>query len=158
MIWDIFLNVVCPFMGTIAFAVLFSVPSKYFISCGLTGLMGWLAYYFTEPYVSIAIASFFGALVVVLISRILTVRKKCPITIFLVAGIFPLIPGSGVYYTAYYLVTNQLNQAAFKGLESLKIAFAIVIGIVVIVSIPRQFFSIEYWVRKWKRKGEFKND
>ena len=53
-----------------------------------------------------ALASFFGTLAVVLISRILTVRMKCPITIFLISGIIPLVPGAGVYFTAYYLVTE----------------------------------------------------
>ena len=89
----------------------------------------------------------------VLISRMLTVRMKCPITIFLVSGIFPLVPGAGIYYTAYYLVTNQLSLAAQKGLDSIKIAFGIVLGIVFIVSIPREFFQIRYWKERRIRKG-----
>lgn len=28
---------------------------------------------------------------------------------FLIAGIFPLVPGAGVYWTAYYIVTDQLR-------------------------------------------------
>lgn len=150
-IHDVFLNVVCPFIGTVAFAMLFSVPARFYVSCGITGLAGWLMFVLVHQFGGVAIASFVGALVVVLLSRILTVRKRCPITVFLVAGIFPLVPGAGVYYTAYYLVTNQLNLAAVKGLESLKIAFAIVLGIVFIVAIPRQFFRVEYWRRKLRR-------
>ena len=93
-------------------------------------------------------ASFFGALGVVLISRLLTVRMKCPITIFLISGIIPLVPGAGIYFTAYYLVTDELSMAAQRGMEALKIAFAIVLGIVLIVSIPREFFQIRYWKRR----------
>ena len=89
---------------------------------------------------TVALASFVGTLAVVLISRILTVRKKCPITIFLVSGIIPLVPGAGIYYTAYYLVTGQMSLAAVKGLEAVKIAFAIVLGIIFVVSIPRDVF------------------
>ena len=106
-----------------------------------------------QGYASAAVASFLGALVVVLISRMLTVKMKCPITIFLVSGIFPLVPGAGIYYTAYYLVTNQLALAAQKGLESVKIAFGIVLGIVFIVSIPREAFQIKYWRQRRLRKG-----
>ena len=103
-----------------------------------------------------ALASFFGTLAVVLISRILTVRMKCPITIFLISGIIPLVPGAGVYFTAYYLVTNQMALASQRGMEALKIAFAIVLGIVLIVSIPREFFQVRYWRQRkaLKRRGK----
>lgn len=101
---------------------------------------------------TVALASFVGTLAVVLISRIFTVRKKCPITIFLFPGIIPLVPGAGIYYTAYYLVTGQMSLAAVKGLEAVKIAFAIVLGIIFVVSIPRDAFQIRYWRAKRKRK------
>ena len=153
MIHDIFMNVACPFIGTMAYAVLFNVPKRYFLSCGMTGTAGWLVYALSGRYTSSAVAAFLGALIVVLISRMLTVRMKCPITIFLVSGIFPLVPGAGIYYTAYYLVTNQLSLAAQKGLDSIKIAFGIVLGIVFIVSIPREFFQIRYWKERRIRKG-----
>ena len=153
MMQELFADIVCPFFGTISFAVLFNVPRRFYISCGVTGTMGWLMFRLTVDYTSSAVASFLGALVVVLMSRILTVRLKCPITIFMVAGIFPLVPGAGVYYTAYYLVTNQLALASQKGIESIKIAFAIVLGIVFIVSIPREFFQVSYWRQRHPRKG-----
>ena len=78
--------------------------------------------------------------------------SHCPITIFLVSGIIPLVPGAGIYYTAYYLVTGQMSLAAVKGLEAVKIAFAIVLGIIFVVSIPRDAFQIRYWRAKRKRK------
>lgn len=153
MMQTIFTNVICPFFGTTAFSVLFNVPKRYYLSCGITGTLGWLTYVTMAKFASVTIASFLGALVVVLISRMLTVWMKCPITIFLISGIFPLVPGTGVYYTAYYLVTNQLGLAAQKGIESVKIAFAIVIGIVFIVSIPREFFRLHYWRERRLQKG-----
>ena len=68
----------------------------------------------------------------------------------LVSGIFPLVPGAGVYYTAYYFVTDSLRLASQKGIESLKMAFAIVLGIVFVVSIPKQWFQVSYWKNKRK--------
>ncbi len=59
---------------------------------------------------------------------------------------------AGIYYTAYYLVTGQMSLAAVKGLEAVKIAFAIVLGIIFVVSIPRDAFQIRYWRAKRKRK------
>ena len=150
---EMLFQLLCSFFGTIAFSILYQVPRKYYISCGMTGATGWMIYRVMVQGVTPVIASFFGVLVVVLMSRMLTVRMKCPITIFLVPGIIPLVPGAGIYFTAYYLVTNQLYLAAEKGIESVKIAFAIVLAIVFIVSIPREVFQPTYWKQRRLRKG-----
>ena len=61
-------------------------------------------------------------------------------TIFLIAGIFPLVPGAGVYWTAYYIVTDQLRLAAGTGYTAVKVAVAIVLGIVFIFELPQGLF------------------
>lgn len=152
MITTTILAIVESFLATLAYAVLFNVPKHYYTACGITGMAGWLLYLAMCQVTTVALASFVGTLAVVLISRFFTVRKKCPITIFLVSGIIPLVPGAGIYYTAYYLVTGQMSLAAVKGLEAVKIAFAIVLGIIFVVSIPRDAFQIRYWRAKRKRK------
>ena len=135
MITTTILAIVESFLATLAYAVLFNVPKQYYTACGITGMAGWLLYLAMCQVTTVALASFVGTLAVVLISRIFTVRKKCPITIFLVSGIIPLVPG-----------------AAVKGLEAVKIAFAIVLGIIFVVSIPRDVFQIRYWRENRKRK------
>ena len=152
MITTTILAIVESFLATLAYAVLFNVPKQYYTAWGITGMAGWLLYLAMCQVTTVALASFVGTLAVVLISRIFTVRKKCPITIFLVSGIIPLVPGAGIYYTAYYLVTGQMSLAAVKGLEAVKIAFAIVLGIIFVVSIPRDVFQIRYWRAQRTRK------
>ena len=78
----------------------------------------------TVDFSSPAVASFIGTLMVVLLSRIFSVWKKCPITVFLISGIFPLVPGASVYYTAYYFVTGDMALASQMGISSIKIAFS----------------------------------
>ena len=61
------MNALCSFMGTVSFAVIFNVPKRYYVCCGLTGMAGWITYYaFVSGHASAAGASFFGTLVVVL--------------------------------------------------------------------------------------------
>ena len=79
-------------------------------------------------------------MVVILMSRLAAVRKKCPVTIFLIAGIFPLVPSAGVYWTAYYIVTDQLRLAAETGYTAVKVAVAIVLGIVFLFELPQGLF------------------
>ncbi len=147
------IGVICAFIGTIAFSHLFNVHKKHYFFCGLVGAVGYLCYCLLDLRVAATFATFVATMVVVLFSRILTVIRKCPITIFLVSGIFPLVPGASVYNTAYYFVMNNLEEATIWGINSLKIAFAIVLGIVFIVSIPREFFSLKYWkIRRITKK------
>lgn len=141
----IIVNVICPCLGTVAFAVMFHVPKRFYISCATIGTLGWLVYCAVVKGTSPAIASFFASLTVVLISRVLTVRMKCPITMFVIPGIFPLIPGASVYYMAYNLVINETREAGQSGFLALKIAFGIALGIVSAVSIPREVFGMDYW-------------
>ena len=150
MIRDFIVHVICPFMGTIGYAVLYNIPARFYISCGMTGMLGWLMYCLVLPFSSPAIASFFGALVVALIGRFLTVRLKCPITIFLISAIFPLVPGAGIYNTVYYLVANEFSLAAYYGMNALKIAFAIVMGMAFILPIPRDVFFRIFGKKKSK--------
>ena len=145
-------NMVCAFVGTIAFSVLYQVPSKYYKYCGFTGMVGWMCLHLCSGVIQRPFATFLATLLVVLCSRIFAVWRKCPITVFLISGIFPLVPGAAVYYTAYNIVMNDLNLALSSGIHALKTAFAIVLGIVFVVSIPRQWFSVEYWKKRIAKK------
>lgn len=128
-------------IGSFAFAVLFGVPEKYNFYCGMIGGCSWVAYLLFESFGTV-LACLAAAVVVVLLSRIMAIREKCPVTVFLISGIFPLVPGSYVYWTAYYLVTDQVRPAAENGYMAIKIAFAIVLGIVFVFEIPQKFFSV----------------
>ena len=127
-------------VGTIAFSLLFSVPRSYYPYCGLIGGVGWLIYCSLEGALSAAEATFFATVGVILLSRFFAVWERCPVTLFLIPGIFPLVPGAGVYWTSYYIVTGQLDQALETGLKALKMAVAIGLGIVFIFELPQGFF------------------
>lgn len=149
MIENILVNFFCAGVGTMAYAVLFNVPKRYYIAAGITGGLGWLVYCWVSTFGAAAtVCTFFGTVFVVLMSRVLAVYMKCPITIFLISGIFPMIPGSAVYYTVYYLVINELTEAALKGVLAFKLAFAIALGIVFVVSIPKKWFVWERLMQK----------
>lgn len=88
-----------------------------------------------------AVVVFLATVLVILMSRFFAVRERCPVTIFLICGILPLVPGAGIYWTCYYLVTGQLDEASTRGFSALKAAVAIVLGIVFVFEIPQRFFK-----------------
>lgn len=114
------IQIIAAVIATVGFSILFGVPSKYYPYCGVIGGAGWLVYLLTLEHFSTAGASLAATMVVIFLSRLAAVRKKCPVTIFLIAGIFPLVPGAGVYWTAYYIVTDQLRLAAETGYTAVR--------------------------------------
>lgn len=139
----LFTQVLAAVVGTIAFGAIFGVEKKYYPYCGLIGGAGWAVYvilwermqFWSEPTVV-----FLATVLVIFLSRLCAVRERCPVTIFLISGILPLVPGAGIYWTAYYLVTNQLAEASGRGFLAVKAAIAIVLGIVFVFEIPQSFF------------------
>lgn len=135
-------QVLAVIIGTVGFSVLYGVPKQYYPYCGVTGGAGWLMYSLLISHCSSPEATLFASAVVILLSRLFAVRKRCPVTIFLISGIFPLVPGAGVYWTAYYIVTNDVVRAAQTGFTALKVAVAIVLGIVFVFQLPQKVFRI----------------
>lgn len=134
------LQVLAAVVGTVGFSVLYSVPKQYYPYCGFIGGAGWLVYSRLLPLFSSPEAVLFAATLVVLLSRLFAVRKRCPVTIFLIPGIFPLVPGTGLYWTAYYIVTDNMTLAAQTGFMAIKVAVAIVLAIVFIFQLPQKVF------------------
>jgi uncharacterized membrane protein YjjB (DUF3815 family) len=136
------LQFIVAFFATLSFSILFHVPKRQYLFCGFTGALGWLCYLLVQSYSgSVIWASFIAAVVLTLVSRALAVYRRMPVTVFLICGIFPLVPGAGIYYTAYYFIMNENTIAMARGMETLKIAAAISLGIVLMLSLPYSVFG-----------------
>ena len=103
---------------------------------GLLGAVSWGAYILLKDPVGPVVATFAATCVIVLLSRVFAVIRKCPTTLLLVPGIIPLAPGSAIYYTAYYFVRNDTAKAGEYGFMTIKLALAIVLGIIVVIAVP----------------------
>lgn len=127
-------------VGTVSFSVLFGVPREYYPYCGFIGGAGWLVYCLAELFLPGSGPCFVATAVVILLSRTAAVVKRCPVTIFLIAGIFPLVPGAGVYWTVYHIMMEELFLAVSTGYSAMKEAIAIVMGIVFVFELPQKLF------------------
>ena len=131
------------FVGTVAFAVLFGVPRKQYIAAGIVGALGWLLYLvlFRHAGMTPAIATVISTVFIGIMSRVFAVIEKCPAAVFLLCGIFPLVPGAGVFWCTYYLISSHLDLSGTAGFTAAKIAVSIVIGIILAMELPQRFFS-----------------
>ena len=83
-----------------------------------------------------ATASLLAVIPLTILTRVFAITQKTPVTVFLLTGIFPLVPGAGIYYTAYYFIQNENTLALAKGISTFKIAVALAIGISLVLCVP----------------------
>ena len=83
-----------------------------------------------------ATASLLAVIPLTILTRVFAITQKTPVTVFLLTGIFPLVPGAGIYYTAYYFIQNENALALAKGISTFKIAVALAIGISLVLCVP----------------------
>ncbi len=134
------IQLVAAFVGTVGFSALFGAPRRFYLYCGLAGMAGWAVYLLVAMSHSVVGAAFFAALAVAAISHIMAKICRCPVTVFLICGIIPLVPGGGIFWTAYYIVTEQLRMAASTGFVALKVTIAIAGGIILASGIINKLF------------------
>ena len=129
-------------VATIAFAIVFSAPKAELLFCGLSGAIGWIFYLILCNFLNApTLGNVVGAFALTIFSRIFAAKRKNPVTVYLISGIFPLVPGAGIYYTSYYLIMNDAAHFSQYGLSTLKTAGAIVMGIILSMAFPQNWFN-----------------
>ncbi len=131
------------FIGTFAFAILFGVPRPQYSTCGIIGAIGWAAFLImTRAGIAGTMVSItFSTVLICLMSRIVAVWDKCPSTVYLLCGIFPLVPGAGIFWFTYYLVAEKFRLSMTTGFNAGMAAIAIVLGIILAMEFPQRWFS-----------------
>ena len=124
-------------IGVFAFAILFHAPRRSYLSCALCGGISWASYLVCA---SLGMTEFLCGTIAVLVltfaARILSVAMELPATTFVVCGIFPIVPGAGIYHTAYGLMTGDMERFGLYGKQTIALAGAIAIGIIIGMGIP----------------------
>lgn len=129
-------------LGVWAFAVLFHVPQKCYLFCAINGAMGWICYLCLTGYgFGHGISSLAATIVLTIVSRLLAVLLKEPVTIFLITGIFPLVPGASIYSTAYCFIQQDWILAAEMTMDVLTFSGSIALGIIIGSIIPQAYFN-----------------
>lgn len=127
--FDLVIKTIASFFASFFFAVIFNTAKKELLYCGLTGAFGWMTYLIVVAvYPNIISAYFFGALIVGILSTLFSQLRKAPVTIFLVSGIIPLVPGKGMYDTMSALLQRDFQGTFMSLITTIQIAGAIAIA------------------------------
>ena len=135
-------------IGCFGFAITFNIHGPGGLICVLGGMLTWVVYAVCLELGIGEIGAYFGGAVFAsAFSETFARIRKYPAISYLVISIFPLIPGSGVYYTMEYAVKGEMELFASKGMTTAAIAGAMAVGILLIST------SVRLWsIRKFKKK------
>ena len=127
------------FVGCIGFALWFHVKYSKVIACAVGAFLTWGAYIIFGMVMGSRFTSAIAATVIcALYAQIVARIMKAPATVFQTVSVFPLIPGSSLYYMMYGLVVRDNELAVSKGIELIVICTGIVLGMLIVEVIVRR--------------------
>ena len=128
---DLFLNVMCAIVSSIAFSIFFIVPKKAIVYCTITGTISWIVYYFCSKHFGNAVSNLIASIVVGLFAEYFSVKLRLPSTVFLYIGIVMLVPGYRMYHTMEYFAKSEYLLALNSGISTVIHACSIAIGVLI---------------------------
>ena len=121
------------FLGCTGFSLLFNIHGPGGLLCSLGGVLTWACYLLGlkagfSPVLSYFWASIFAAVYAEILARV----RKYPAISYLVVSLFPLIPGSDVYYTMNYAVRGNTEMFNRHGMFTAAVAGVMAVAILLV--------------------------
>ena len=122
---------ICAIVGTIGFALMFKIsPSKLWI-VSLCGLATYVSYELTLALTTnVLIAAFASSILLAILSEVCARLLHTPSNVFLFTGCIPIVPGGGLYYSMYNLLTFESENALIHISSTLQILLGIALGLI----------------------------
>ena len=118
------------FIAMISFAVMLETPKKHLLISALVGTASGFIYLLSIHLgFGAVMSSFFSALSAAFISHICARVFKAPVTLFLLGGILPTVPGGGMYRIAAGVLDNNPTMVFDSFIKVLEIAGVIALAI-----------------------------
>lgn len=128
---DEIIQCLAAFLGCFGFSFIFRIHKniKFAFIGSLVGTLGWMIYLATRFLNNIFLQNFIAMLCVSILSEVMARFYKTPATLFIMVGCFPLVPGSGIYYTMLYAVQgfNQFFMESFLSTIGISMSLALAI-------------------------------
>lgn len=136
-------------VGVLGFSVLFNIRGKRMAMTVLGGFLSWLLFVIFSKFISSEPINFFlVALIISFYAEIMARVLRTPTTTFITAALVPLIPGSSLYYTMAYAFQSDSVNFVTKAVDTLKLASALALGIIIATSVTRLYFEAKRSAKK----------
>ena len=139
------LEIAGSFLAVVVFCFILNTPRRHILFAGLNGAAGWALYLVLEAQdMDAGAATFISGCLVSLCAQLLARFLKTPVTVFVIPGILPLVPGAGMYHIVDSILRSD-GLASYYATQTLVAAGMIAMSIIVMDGLFRLLF---------KKKGE----
>lgn len=143
------LEVIYAFFATLFFSIIFNLKGKNIFYASICGSLGWFTFLFCKQLrYSMTTSFFIAAVIITIYSEIAAKILKTTVTTTLIPALIPLVPGGGIYYTMYYLVTSEFLASRAKGIETLSLTVALSVGIFLVSTFFQIFYKGLFYFKK----------
>lgn len=137
------IQLIAAMLGSLGFAMLFNIRGEKVIFATFGGFLAWgiylsVARFNNNPY----FCGFVATVLLTFYAETMARVQKSPVTVFLVSGAIPMIPGAGLYRAMNCLMHRNWPQFAKESSYTILFAASMAAGITFTTIIYRM-------VRKW---------
>lgn len=139
--WDTYLaEFVLAFLTTMGFALLFNVPPRALLACGLNGAVGRAVRLFTLEVLgfNLVAATYAAALSIATIGYLMARAYRMPRTSFTVTAIIPLIPGVPAFSSMIEMASGNIPAGLESGVLAALITGAIALGLTTVRAVTHR--------------------
>jgi uncharacterized membrane protein YjjB (DUF3815 family) len=128
------------FIGALCFGILFNLKGKRLLAGAIGGLLSWGIFVVLSQFIaSEALNYFIVSVSISIYAEIVAKQVKTPTTPIITTALIPLIPGGSLYYTIASAFDSSFGVFSEKALYTLKLAAALALGMIVVLTIWRFF-------------------
>lgn len=133
---SIIIKAIAAFLAVYFFSITLEVNKKFLPFVGITGMAGWLTYLICKNKgINDTTSYIISGLVITTMSSIFSGIFKTLLTIFLIPGILPIVPGVAIYKMVYNLMTSDIPNARYYFIQTILISVGIAVSIFLIESL-----------------------
>lgn len=130
------------FGGTLAFSVVYNVPRRLLLLASLGGTLGWFVFLLFKGVFPNDLPQYFlAAFVIAAYAEIMARVQKNPAIVYLMPGLFPLVPGGPIYYTMEAALSGDNVVFMDKLIYTFEIAGSIALGVLLSTAAFQLIFS-----------------
>ena len=123
-------------LGVIWGSVYLEAPKKYLVYAGIVGGLGWTGYLIALESLDLVLSTFISGLIIATLSHALARMAKTPVTMFLIPGFLPLVPGVSLYHAVYEFMKGSALGNSYL-LNTFQVAGMIALSIFVVDSLVK---------------------
>lgn len=128
--WQDLLIITGGFLASAGAAILFQVPVRQALLCGLIGILSsGVNLAAGSASFPIVLSTFSATIAVAVLSHAAARIEKMPVTVFLIPCIVPFVPGAGMFQIVYSLIESRPADAISYFFQTMEAAGAMALAI-----------------------------